>query len=50
MELLRNMWLQKLYKVSAYLEAHKGDLHRKNGAQAVNSTVGYIDSVRKTAC
>lgn len=34
----------------AHLETHEGDLHGKNGAQAVNSTVGYIDPVGETSC
>lgn len=34
----------------AHLETHKGDLHGKNGAQAVNSTVGHIDPVGEASC
>lgn len=34
----------------AHLKTHKGDLHGKNGAQAVNSTVGHVDPVGETSC
>ena len=34
----------------AHLETHKGDLHGKNGAQAVDSTVRHVDPVGETSC
>lgn len=38
------------YWSQAHLETHKGDLHRENGAQAVNSAVGHVDPVGEAAC
>lgn len=34
----------------AHLETHKGDLHGKNGAQAVDSTVRHVNPVGETSC
>lgn len=34
----------------AHLETHKRDLHGKNGAQAVDSTVRHVDPVGETSC
>lgn len=33
-----------------YLEAYKGDLHGKDGAQAVDGAVSHVDAMGEAAC
>lgn len=45
MELVRKVEAKNPTQPRAHLETHKGDLHGKNGAQAVDSAVGHVDPV-----